>query len=468
MGEELPLSNLRIIELASVVAGPSVGKHLSDFGAEVIKIERAGDGDTARAMGELVGSRSAWWLGIGRNKRSVTLDLKHRKGRDVPRRLVESADALIESVRPGVLERLDLAPETLQAVNPRLVVVRVSAFGQSGPYSRRPGFGTLAEAFSGLTDISGYPEQPPLLASFALADEVAGLFATWSLLAALYHRDATDGAGQTIDISLYESVLNILGPLPTLYTANGVLQKRNGSRLTFSSPRNVYRTRDGAYFAVSGTAPSAAETVIRLVGGDALLADPRFATHEGRAQHAEELDRIVADWIAERDVAEVDRQFEAVGAAGIRVLSMQEDFAVGNVYRHWPGRTITEAEDHLFCLLTMAASPIHMDSHYADKEMADGRNMVVGTFVYAALLGMSVPDTSGRAIAALGTKELRHLAPLHHGDTLYGETTVVEVRRSRSRPDAGVVTVETRGFNQERTLVCEFRRSFLVPVAAGS
>jgi acyl dehydratase len=144
-----------------------------------------------------------------------------------------------------------------------------------------------------------------------------------------------------------------------------------------------------------------------------------------------------------------------------------EEFEVGDVYRHWPGRTVTEAEDHLFCLLTMAASPIHMDSHYAATEMEGGRNLVVGTLVYAALLGMSVPDTSGRAIAALGTDRLRHLAPLHHGDTLYGESTVVEARPSRSRPSAGVVTVETRGYDQDRTLVCEFRRSFLVPLRAG-
>src|SRR3954468_8500592 len=205
----LPLANLRIIELANVVAGPSVGKHLSDFGAEVIKIERPGDGDTARAMGEFIGSRSAWWLSIGRNKRSVTLDLKKPRGREVLLRLVDSADALVESFRPGVLERLDLAPETLQAVNPRLIVVRLSAFGQTGPYSHRPGFGTLAEAFSGLTDISGYPGQSPLLASFALADEVAGLFATWSLMVALYHRDVGAGEGQTIDVSLFESVFNI-------------------------------------------------------------------------------------------------------------------------------------------------------------------------------------------------------------------------------------------------------------------
>lgn len=140
-----------------------------------------------------------------------------------------------------------------------------------------------------------------------------------------------------------------------------------------------------------------------------------------------------------------------------------EEFVVGDVYRHWPGRTITEAEDHLFCMLTMAASPLHIDSHYAATEMEGGRNIVVGTFVYALLLGMSVPDTSGKAIAALGTEELRHLAPLHHGDTLYAESLVLAARPSKSRPRAGIVTIETRGYNQDRLLVCEFRRSFLAP-----
>jgi crotonobetainyl-CoA:carnitine CoA-transferase CaiB-like acyl-CoA transferase len=352
MAEDLPLANLRIIELANVVAGPSVGKHLSDFGAEVIKIERPGDGDTARAMGEFIGTRSAWWLSIGRNKRSVTLDLKHPKGREALLRLIESADALVESFRPGVLERLDLAPDVLNAVNPRLVVVRLSAFGQTGPYSHRPGFGTLAEAFSGLTDISGYPGQSPLLASFALADEVAGLFATWSLMVALYHRDVRGGTGQTIDVSLFESVFNILGPLPTLYKANGVLQERNGSRLTFSSPRNVYRTRDGHYFAVSGTAPSAAETIVRLIGGDELLADPRFSTHEARSLHAEELDSTVERWIAARDADEVDRLFQEAGAAGIKVLTMAD------VYEdpHYREReTLVEIEDEELGTVSLAA-----------------------------------------------------------------------------------------------------------------
>jgi crotonobetainyl-CoA:carnitine CoA-transferase CaiB-like acyl-CoA transferase len=352
MAADLPLANLRIVELANVVAGPSVGKHLSDFGAEVIKIERPGNGDTARAMGELMGSRSAWWLSIGRNKRSVTLDLQNPKGREALLRLVESADALVESFRPGVLERLDLSPETLQQVNPRLIVVRVSAFGQTGPYSHRPGFGTLAEAFSGLTDISGYPGQPPLLASFALADEVAGLFATWALMVALYHRDVSEGEAQTIDVSLFESVFNILGPLPTLYKASGVLQERNGSRLTFSSPRNVYRTRDGHYFAVSGTAPSAAETIVRLIGGEELLADPRFSTHEARARHAEELDASVERWIAERDVEEVDRAFQEVNAAGIRVLTMADVFEDPH-YRE--RQTLVAVEDDELGTVSLAA-----------------------------------------------------------------------------------------------------------------
>jgi acyl dehydratase len=145
-----------------------------------------------------------------------------------------------------------------------------------------------------------------------------------------------------------------------------------------------------------------------------------------------------------------------------------DEFVVGDVFRHWPGHTITEAEDHLFCMLTRAASPVHVDAHYASTELEGGRNMVVGTFVYSLLLGLSVPDTSGKAIAALGTESLRHLAPLYHGDTLYGETTVLEARISKSRPGVGVITIETRGYNQDTTQVCVFRRSFLVPITGAS
>jgi crotonobetainyl-CoA:carnitine CoA-transferase CaiB-like acyl-CoA transferase len=388
MAAELPLSSLRIIELANVVAGPSVGKHLSDFGADVVKVERPGDGDSSRAMGEYIGSRSAWWLSIGRNKRSVTIDLKNPAGREALLRLVETADALVESFRPGVLERLDLAPETLQAINPRLVVVRVSAFGQTGPYSVRPGFGTLAEAFSGLTEIMGHAGQPPLLAPFALADEVAGLFATWALLVALYHRDAREGSGQTIDVSLYESVFNILGPLPTLYKANGFQQERLGSRLTFSSPRNVYRTRDGHYFAVSGTTPATAAAVVRIVGGSELEADPRFATHEARAKHAEELDAIVADWMAERDVEDIDRLFQEAGAAGIRVLSMADVFQ--DPHYHERG-TLLDVDDEELGAVTLA-SPVPRMSETPARVAHVGRSLGLDTDEVLDELGYSAAE----------------------------------------------------------------------------
>lgn len=318
------LAGVRILELANVVAGPSIGALLSDFGAEVIKVERPGEGDASRSMGDAIDGRSAWWLCIGRNKQTITLDLKQDADRDALLRLVATADALVESFRPGVLERLGLSPERLHEVNPGLVVVRISAFGQTGPYADRPGFGTLAEAFSGLAAMSGYPDRPPLLPPIALADQVAGLFGTWSLLAALYHRDVHGGPGQTIDISLYESVLSLLGPLPTLHHHTGTLPRREGSRLSFSSPRNVYATRDGHYFAISGTAPSAAERVTRMIGGEELANDPRFATAAARAEHGDELDGIVAAWMGKHDLVDVEAQFREHNAAGIRVVDLAE------------------------------------------------------------------------------------------------------------------------------------------------
>jgi crotonobetainyl-CoA:carnitine CoA-transferase CaiB-like acyl-CoA transferase len=386
--EALPLTGVKIVELANVVAGPSVGKHLSDFGAEVVKIERPGSGDTSRAMGAAVGDRTAWWLTIGRNKRSVALDLKQPPAREALLRLVEGADALVDSNRPGVLERLGLGPDELRSVNPGLVVVRISAFGQTGPYSERPGFGTLAEAFSGLASITGYEDRPPLVASFALADEVAGLFATWSLLAALYHRDVHDGPGQTIDVSLYESLLSILGPLPTLYRHLGTEQARMGSRLPWSSPRNVYRTRDGRWFAVSGTADSAARAIMRLIGGNALADDSRFATPAARVDHSDELDAIVAAWMAERDVEEIERRFEDAGAAGIRVHTMADAHAD----EHYRARgSIAEVGDDALGAVAMTA-PVPRMSATPGRIAHAGAALGADTDAVLAELGYSAAE----------------------------------------------------------------------------
>ena len=208
--------------------------------------------------------RSAWWVMLGRNKRSTTINLKSDRGREAFLRLTDAADALVEAYRPGVLEHLGLAPDLLLERNDRLVVVRISGFGQSGPRSSQPGLGTLAEAYSGFASITGEADGPPMLPPVALADESAALFATWALLAALYRRYVRGGSGQTIDISLYESLYHLLGPLPTLARHLGHAPVRSGSRLSFSSPRNVYRTSDSQWIAVSGSAPSRMKRLLEL------------------------------------------------------------------------------------------------------------------------------------------------------------------------------------------------------------
>lgn len=382
---EGPLCGLMVIELASVVAGPSVGAFLSDLGADVIKIEHPETGDSLRTMGQYIDDQTAWWLHLGRNKRTVTLDLKRPRGRDALMRMLAAADALVESFRPGVLERLDLAPDKMLEANSRLVIARISAYGQTGPYSDRPGFGTLAEAFSGLAAITGQPDGPPILPPVALADWVAGLFATWAVLAALYHRDVHDGPGQVIDVSLFESVHALLGPLPTLFRHSGSVPARRGSRLSFSSPRNAYRTRDGAYFAVSGTAARAAETIVALVGGPNLLSDPRFATPDARATHADELDEIVAAWISDRTLHQVEQDFERVGAAGVRVATIA-DLACDPHYQ--ARKTLTDVEMDSGGVVSLP-SPVPRFSRtparirHAGRERGSDTESVLGTLGYS-------------------------------------------------------------------------------------
>jgi crotonobetainyl-CoA:carnitine CoA-transferase CaiB-like acyl-CoA transferase len=320
----LPLDGVRIVELADIVAGPSVGAYLGDFGAEIIKIERLEGGDAARRMGGMLDDRSAWWVMLGRNKRSVTLNLKSELGREAFLRLVDTADALVEAYRPGVLEQLGLSPEALLERNDRLVIVRISGFGQSGPRSSLPGLGTLAEAYSGFASITGEADGPPMLPPVALGDGTAGLFATWSLLAALYWRDANGGTGQVIDVSLFESLYSMLGPLPTLVKHLGHTPVRSGSRLSFSSPRNVYATSDGCWIALSGTAPSRAVRLLEAIGGAELAADPRFATAAERQANADDLDALVAGWVRRRTAVEVEREFERMGVAMSRIYSVAE------------------------------------------------------------------------------------------------------------------------------------------------
>jgi crotonobetainyl-CoA:carnitine CoA-transferase CaiB-like acyl-CoA transferase len=309
-----PLEGIRVVEAATLFAAPIAGMLLGDYGADVIKIEHPRHPDPARGHGPSKDDVGLWFKTLGRNKRLVTLDLSQPDGREIFLRLAKRSDVVLENFRPGTLERWGLGWDELSAVNPRLVLARVSGFGQTGPYAGRPGFGTLAEAMSGFAALNGEPDGPPLLPPLALADGVAALATAFAIMVALRAREET-GRGQVVDTSLVEPLLTLLGPQVTAYDLLGHLQERTGNRSSHNAPRNVYRTADGAWVAVSASATSIAERVLRLVGRDDLVAQPWFATGAGRVAHIEEIDEAVAGWIAERSRDDVLAAFEAAEAA---------------------------------------------------------------------------------------------------------------------------------------------------------
>jgi crotonobetainyl-CoA:carnitine CoA-transferase CaiB-like acyl-CoA transferase len=323
-GPERALEGVRVLDIGSLFAGPLAATLMGDFGADVVKLEHP-QGDNLRKLGWQKDGHSLWWALAGRNKRSITVKLSDPRGAEALKRLVETADVLIESFRTGTLERWGLGWDVLHEINPRLVMVRTTGFGQTGPYRNRPGFGTLAESISGYAHINGYPDGPPTLPSFALADSVAALAGAFAAMTALNWRDRS-GVGQMIDVSLYEPLFWILGPQATLYDQLGVVQERTGNRAPFTSPRNAYRSRDGVWLGLSATSQSVAERVITLVGRPDLVEAPWFSDHTGRLAHQDELDDIIAPWIAERDADEVIRVFEAEHAAIAPILSIADAF----------------------------------------------------------------------------------------------------------------------------------------------
>ncbi|MET9405910.1 CoA transferase [Streptomyces sp. NPDC002935] len=309
-----PLSGLRVLDLATLFAGPLAATMLGDFGAEVVKVEHPAQPDPSRGHGPSKDGIGLWWKLLGRNKRTITLDLSKRGGRETLLRLAADADVIIENFRPGTLEKWDLGWEELSAANPRLVLARVTGFGQFGPYAHRPGFGTLAEAMSGFAAITGEPGAPPTLPPFGLADSIAGLATAYAVLTALTARGST-GEGQVIDMAIIEPILTVLGPQPIWYDQLGHVQPRTGNRSANNAPRNTYRTADGSWVAVSTSAQSIAERVMRLVGRPDVIDEPWFATGADRARHADVLDGAVGAWIACRKRDEVLAAFEEAEAA---------------------------------------------------------------------------------------------------------------------------------------------------------
>ncbi|MBI4507450.1 MAG: CoA transferase [Chloroflexi bacterium] len=310
----LPLGGLRVIDCATLLAGPIIAMLLGDFGAEVVKVEHP-RGDPLRGHGHQKGGVGLLWKMVSRNKKAVTLSLSTPAGAEIFKRLVAAADVVVENFRPGTMERWGLGWEVLHALNPRLIMVRVTGFGQEGPYAQRAGFGTLAEAMSGFAHITGEPDGPPQLPPFGLADGICALTGFGATLTALYHRDLRGGEGQMIDLAIYEPILSILGAQVTVYDQLGVIQQRTGNRSPNVAPRNMYRTKDGRWMAVSTSADTVAERVMRLVGHPEVVDQPWFKTAKGRAEHVDELDLKVAAWIAARPMDEVLRAFEEAQAA---------------------------------------------------------------------------------------------------------------------------------------------------------
>ncbi|MEU5875285.1 CoA transferase [Glycomyces sp. NPDC047369] len=309
-----PLEGLRVLDVSTLFAGPIAATFLGDFGADVIKVEHPTRPDASRGHGPSKDGVNLWWKTLGRNKRTATVNLGTPEGADLLLRLAADADVLIENFRPGTLERWGLAPERLLEANPRLVIARVTAFGQTGPYSKRPGFGSLAEAMSGFAALTGQPDGPPTLPPFGLADGIAALATAYAVMVALRSADR-DGRGQVIDLAIIEPILMLLGGQITAYDQLGTLQARSGNRSVNNAPRNVYKTGDGEWVAVSTSSQSIAERVMRLVGRDDLVAEPWFASGHTRAEHADELDDAVGAWIKARPTAEVVAAFEDAQAA---------------------------------------------------------------------------------------------------------------------------------------------------------
>jgi len=320
-----PLHGLRVIDMSMVLAGPNCARYLADFGADVIKVERPDGGDSLRnlAWRDPRDGEGLWWKLVNRNKRTVALDLKSEADVEVLRSLVRDADVLIENFRPGTLERLGLGPDVLHSLNPALVITRVTGFGQTGPYRSRAGFATIAESMSGLAAISGEEGGQPLLPAIALTDEVTGVVAAFATMVAL-----RSGVGQVVDVSLLESLFQLMGPLISLYELTGQMQPRLGSGLPYSVPRGTYLCSDGKWIGVSTSSDSVAARVLKLLGvGD----DPRFTTFAARMEHRDALEEVMTDWCAHRTQADVIEAFTAAEAAIGPVMSMA-DIAVDPHY----------------------------------------------------------------------------------------------------------------------------------------
>ena len=322
----MPLDGVKVVDIASFLAAPLCGMHLADFGADVIKVERPGSGDEIRYWGESKNGVGLYFKMVNRGKRSVTADMRTPLGVEIVKRLVKDADILLENYRTGTLERWGIGPDVLMAINPGLIIVRITGYGQTGPYRKRPGFGTIAEAYAGYAHITGFPDRPPLLPAFGLADSTTGLMAAYLASMAL-HEKRRSGKGQVIDLAIYETLLTLLGPQVVNYDQLGLVQQRSGSRLPFTAPRNTYQTRDGKWVSIGGSAQSIFERICEALEVPEVVKDPRFKDNRERIKNAAALDEVLQGAIINFDQVDLLERLVKFDAAISPVNDIAQIFA---------------------------------------------------------------------------------------------------------------------------------------------
>ncbi len=332
-----PLAGLRVIELGSLIAGPFAARLMAEFGADVVKIEspaQDGDsgGDPLRVWRQLHRGTSLWWAAQARNKRCVTVNLKHPQGREIVLRLAAQADVVVENMRPGALEKLGLGWDALRAVNPSLVMVRISGFGQTGPMCSQPGFGAIAEAMGGMRYVTGDPDRPPMRSNLSLGDSIAALHATMGALMALRHRDATGGRwdghgggeGQVVDVALTESVFNLMESTLMEYSVGGTIRERTGTSIPGIAPSNVYRSRDGDWVQISGNGDAIFKRLMRAIGRTDLADDPGLGDNPGRIRQAEAIDAAIQSWAEQRDAGSIVAAMREADVPSSRIYSIAD------------------------------------------------------------------------------------------------------------------------------------------------
>jgi len=301
------LQGLRVLELGSLIAGPFAGRLLADFGADVIKVETPKSGDPIRQWRTVHEGTSLWWYVQARNKKSITLNLKHKEGQEIIKELIKETDIIIENFRPGKLEEWGIGYEDLKAINPKIIMVRISGYGQDGPYSSKPGFGSVGEAIGGIRHITGYPDRPPVRVGISLGDSLSSLYAVNSAMMAVYHRDVGGaGTGQYIDVALYEAVLSLTESMIPEFDYNNLIRQRTGSSLPGIVPSNTYPCNDDKYIVIGGNGDSIFKRLMTAIGRDDIAKDEQYATNDLRAKHGDFLDGVITQWTKEHTLEEAN------------------------------------------------------------------------------------------------------------------------------------------------------------------